>query len=80
MWHFSCCTTLHKASWQVHLLITCLSYVGAMKNVKIDYVPRWAMYMEETRWLNSVKANAAKVVLKALLLFFQVLPCPADVP
>jgi len=41
-----------------------------MKNVKIDYVPRWAMCMEETRWLNSIKAKAAKVVLKALLLFF----------
>ncbi|KAA6417075.1 MAG: hypothetical protein FRX49_12949 [Trebouxia sp. A1-2] len=33
---------------------------GAMKNVKIDYVPRWAMYMEETRWLNSIKAKAAE--------------------
>jgi hypothetical protein len=43
-----------------------------MKNVKIDYVPRWAMYMEETRWLNSIKAKAAKVA-KGLLLFFK--PC-----
>lgn len=34
--------------------------LGAMKNVKIDYVPRWAMYVEETRWLNSIKAKAAK--------------------
>ncbi|KAL0043601.1 hypothetical protein WJX79_009561 [Trebouxia sp. C0005] len=34
--------------------------LGAMKNVKIDYVPRWAMYMEETRWLNSIKAKAAE--------------------
>ncbi|DBA73375.1 hypothetical protein WJX77_011039 [Trebouxia sp. C0004] len=34
--------------------------LGAMKNVKIDYVPKWAMYMEETRWLNSIKAKAAK--------------------
>lgn len=56
---------LHKAYWSVHLLTTSLSYVGAMKNVKIDYVPRWAMYVEETRWLNSIKAKAAKVVLKA---------------
>jgi len=43
-----------------------------MRNVKVDYVPRWAMYMEETRWLNSIKAKAAKVA-KGLLLFFK--PC-----
>lgn len=54
---------------KLHLPITSLSYVGAMKNVKIDYVPRWAIYMEETRWLNSIKAKA-KVPLIALLLFF----------
>ena len=34
---------------------------GAMKNVKIDYVPRWAMHLEETRWLNAIKNKAAKV-------------------
>ena len=51
-----------------------------MKNVQIDYVPRWAMYMEEARWLDSIKAKAAKVVLRSLLLFVHVLSCPADVP
>lgn len=34
--------------------------LGAMKNVKIDYVPRWAIHLEEERWLNAVKHKAAQ--------------------
>ena len=42
-------------------LTAAANFTGAMKNVKIDYVPRWAMYLEETRWLNEIKDKAAKV-------------------
>ena len=40
--------------------------VGAMKNVKIDYVPRWAMRLEERQWLNAVKQTAAAKVRSCL--------------
>ena len=36
--------------------------VGAMKNVKMDYVPRWAMHLEEKQWLNAIKQGAAAKV------------------
>ncbi|KAL3146938.1 hypothetical protein ABBQ38_014909 [Trebouxia sp. C0009 RCD-2024] len=36
--------------------------LGAMKNVKMDYIPRWAMQMEERRWLNTIKEKAAAKV------------------
>ncbi|KAL3134819.1 hypothetical protein ABBQ32_007793 [Trebouxia sp. C0010 RCD-2024] len=33
--------------------------LGAMKNVKMDYIPRWAMQLEERRWLDAMKQKAA---------------------
>ena len=43
---------------------------GAMKNVKMEYIPRWAMQLEERRWLNAIKQKAA-----AKVRFWQTMSC-----
>lgn len=57
-------TCMYRLARVQALTVGC-PFIGAMKNVNIDYVPRWAMYLEESRWLNSVKNKAAKVMYKA---------------
>ena len=35
-----------------------------MKNIKIDYVPRWAMSLSDDKWLNKLSTKVKAVCLK----------------
>ena len=49
-----------------------------MKNVKMDYVPRWAMSLSDDKWLNKLSSKVKTVHIHPLMCRLSFGPCVHD--